>query len=144
MIVFVTGPDDPCQPYKTTQVTRTIYLFTYIYWWLIIIQCITSLVKPWPWCQTWFAATGVQNIMHLPSQRQHDHDGHDVSLSDRQAVSRSLTHPARPLNPWTSVYMGSEWPPKPAGHENIKGDSDVNTHPNMCLRQMFVHNFIIK
>ena len=129
---------------NNTGYNKNIFIHIYIYWRLIIIQCITNLVKPWPWCQTWLEATGVRNVMHLPSQRQHDHNGHVVSLSDQQAVSRSLTRPAQPFDPWTSVYMGSDWPLKPAGHENIKGDSNVNTQPIMCLRQMFVHNFIIK
>ena len=41
----------------------------------------------------------------------------------RRVVPMSVTRPAPPLDPWTSVYMdvvGSDWPLRPAGHENIK------------------------
>ena len=59
----------------------------------------------------------------------------------RRVVPRRVLRPARPVDPG---YMGSDGSLRPAGHENIKGDSDANTQPNMCLRQMFVHHYYYK
>ena len=60
-----------------------------------------------------------------------------TSLCRREVVPRRVLRPARPLDPG---FMGSDGQRRT---QKNKSDTDVNMQPDMCLRQMLTHSYII-
>ena len=137
-VVFVTGPDDPRQSLQNnTSFNKNIFIhiYTHAAWWFILIQWITNLVKPWLLCQR--------------GSRPRRLKCHKLAVTAAAWPQWScridmLSHEAWHVQRVLLISgLRVTWSLKPAGHENINCDSEVNMQSDMCLQQMFVHNSLL-
>ena len=86
----------------------------------------------------------LDKILAIMPNAAHSHGVHshtlDITAASRRRWSTSLCWEAgcpqrvvSPGQPRDPGYIGSDGQLRPAGHENIKCDTDVNTQPAMCL-----------